>query len=186
MPLIVVDPAQPGGKRVEQVVRSVDIMPTLLEIVGAPSVGCDGVSLQPVIAEPDVDLHLKAFNETGIWIAPPPGLPDGHLSYPNLLQLLDIPDDATGTLAIREQYKQVVLVAKDRMVRDGPWKLVYQPLETGRRLTLYNVETDPGCTTDVAATHPEQVELLWAQLRAWMASDTALRGDPRLTQRAAP
>jgi len=186
VPLIVVDPAQPGGKRVEQVVRSVDIMPTLLEIVGAPSVGCDGVSLQPVIAEPDVDLHLKAFNETGIWIAPPPGLPDGHLSYPNLLQLLDIPDDATGTLAIREQYKQVVLVAKDRMVRDGPWKLVYQPLETGRRLTLYNVETDPGCTTDVAATHPEQVELLWAQLRAWMASDTALRGDPRLTQRAAP
>jgi hypothetical protein len=42
--------------------------------------------------------------------------------------LLGHSDDATGTLAIREQYKQV-LVAGDRMVRDGPWKLVYQPLE---------------------------------------------------------
>lgn len=180
VPLIIVDPAQPGGKRVDQVVRSVDIMPTLLEIVGAPSVGCDGVSLQQVIADPEMDLRLKAFNETGIWIAPAPGLPEGHLGYPDLLQLLDIPDDATGSLAIREQYKKVVLVAKDRMVRDGPWKLVYQPLETGRRLTLYNVETDPGCTADVATAHPEQVERLWAQLRDWMESDTVLRGDPRL------
>jgi hypothetical protein len=34
--------------------------------------------LQPVIAEPDVDLHLKAFNETDRAAA---GLPDGHLSY---------------------------------------------------------------------------------------------------------
>ncbi|HNB05255.1 MAG TPA: sulfatase-like hydrolase/transferase [Thauera aminoaromatica] len=180
VPLIVVDPARPGGQRVDQVVRSVDIMPTLLDLLGAPSVGCDGVSLRPAIADPATDLHLRAFNETGIWIAPVPGLPEGHLSYPNLLELLDVPDIAAGSLSLRERYRQTVLVAKDRMVRDGRWKLVYQPLEHGRLLSLYDVENDPGCTADVASRHPAEVERLWAQLRAWMANDPALRGDPRL------
>ncbi len=99
-------------------------MPTLLELLGAPSVGCDGVSLLPAIVDPTMDLHLRAFNETGIWIAPVPGLPEGHLSYPNLLELLDIPDTAAGSLSLRERYRTAVLVAKDRMVRDGRWKLV--------------------------------------------------------------
>jgi len=55
-----------------------------------------------------------------------------------------------------------------------------QPLEHGRLLSLYDVESDPGCTADVASRHPAEVERLWAQLRAWMANDPALRGDLRL------
>ncbi|ENO93371.1 sulfatase [Thauera sp. 28] len=180
VPLVVVDAKQARGQRIDQVVRSVDIMPTLLELLDAPSVGCDGVSLVPTIADPTTDLHLKAFNETGIWIAPVPGLPEGHLSYPNLLELLDIPDPDSGSLAIRAHYQQEVVVAKDRMVRDGPWKLVYQPLESGRKLSLYNVAADPGCTSDVAAKYPEEVVRLWGELHAWMANDPALREDRRL------
>lgn len=186
VPLVIADPARARGRRVDQVVRSVDIMPTLLDILGAPSVGCDGVSLLPAIADPATDLRLRAFNETGIWIAPVPGLPEGHLSYPNLLELLDVPDADTGSLAIRERYRREVVVAKDRMVRDGPWKLVYQPLESGRKLSLYDVAADPGCTTDVSALHPAEVARLWAELRAWMAHDPALRGDPRLGLPAMP
>ncbi|MBN8441187.1 MAG: sulfatase-like hydrolase/transferase [Thauera sp.] len=180
VPLIIADPRQPGGQRVDQVVRTIDLVPTLLELLPAPSVKCDGTSLVPAMTGAH-DLKLGAFNETGIWITPAPGLPDNHLKYPDLLELLDVPDDASGTLAIKSEYQSIVLLAKDRMVRDGCWKLVYQPLDEGKQLRLYNVENDPGCTKDIAPDHPEHVARLWAELRNWMAGDMVLRRDVRVT-----
>ncbi|NMG76004.1 sulfatase-like hydrolase/transferase [Aromatoleum diolicum] len=175
IPLIIADPRQPGGQRVDQVVRTIDLVPTLLDLLQAPSVKCDGRSVVPAMLDPAFDLKLKAFNETGIWITPMPGLPPEHLSYPDLLQLLDVPDDASGTLAIKSEYRDIVLLAKDRMVRDGRWKLVYQPLESGKRLALYDVEADPGCTRDLVVDHPMEVARLWAELREWMEKDPVLR-----------
>lgn len=174
-PLIIADPRQPGGQRVDQVVRTIDLVPTLLDLLQAPSVQCDGRSVVPAMLDPAFDLKLKAFNETGMWITPMPGLPPQHLSYPDLLQLLDVPDDASGTLAIKSEYRDIVLLAKDRMVRDGRWKLVYQPLESGKRLALYDVEADPGCTRDISDDHPMEVARLWAELREWMEKDPVLR-----------
>src|SRR5687768_14782259 len=100
-----------------------------------------------------------------------PSLPAGHLSYPGLLELLDVPDPATSTLALKPEYRDRVVLAKDRMVRDGRWKLVYQPLESGMRLSLFDLSADPGCTKDLAAQEPKVVVRLWDELRAWMAAD---------------
>lgn len=171
VPLIVAGPGSDKGVHVEQVVRSVDIVPTLLDLLGAPSVKCDGVSLVPTIGHPEIELNLKAFNETGIWIAAVPGLPTQHLTYPDLLQLLDVPDDATGTLSIKKEFIDRILRAKDRMVRDGRWKLVYQPLEDGEKLSLYDVVSDPDCREDIAAVHPDEVARLWAELSQWIHKD---------------
>jgi arylsulfatase A-like enzyme/GT2 family glycosyltransferase len=180
VPLIITDPRRPQAQELDQVVRTIDLVPTLLDLLAAPSVKCDGASLVPAMTDPTTNLDLKAFNETGIWITPAPGLPLDHLRYPDLLQLLDVPDDATGTLAIKSEFRGTVLTAKDRMVRDGRWKLVYQPLETGKRLTLYDVDADPDCTRDISDDFPVQVARLWSELRSWMAKDTAMRGDARL------
>lgn len=171
VPLVIAAPAHKVGQRIEQVVRTVDIMPTLLEILDAPSVRCDGTSLAAAMRDPSADLGLKAFNETGIWIAPVPGLPKGHITYPNLLQLLDVPNDAAGTLSIKSEFRDMVLIAKDRMVRQAQWKLVYQPLETGFKLSLYDVQTDPGCAQDVAHQHVDIARQLWTELRQWMRGD---------------
>ena len=173
VPLIMAGPQVPAGRRVDQVVRTVDLMPTLLDLLAAPSVKCDGSSLRPAIDDPRHDLQLNAFNETGIWVANVPGLPEGHLSYPDLLQLLDVPDDRTGTLSIKARYRQPTLRAKDRMIRDGRWKLVYQPLENGVRLSLYDVINDPGCTTNLAAQHADVIARLYHELLDWMRSDSA-------------
>jgi arylsulfatase A-like enzyme/GT2 family glycosyltransferase len=175
IPLLIADPRRPTGQRVDQVVRSIDLMPTLLDLLDAPSVHCDGTSLRPAIEDPATPQGLKAFNETGIWIARVPGQPQGHLDYPELLDLLDVPDDGTGTLALKDAYRERVVVAKDRMIRDGRWKLVCQPLEGGMRLALYDVDTDPGCTTDLADTQPERVARLWSDLAAWMETDPVMR-----------
>jgi arylsulfatase A-like enzyme/GT2 family glycosyltransferase len=171
VPLVIADPRLPAGQRIDGVVRSIDVAPTLLELAGAPYIHCDGVSLVAGMRDPGKLPNLKAFNETGMWITPMPSLPARHLSYPGLLDLLDVPDPGTSTLALKPEYRERVVLAKDRMVRDGRWKLVYQPLEAGMRLSLFDLAADPGCTVDLAAREPRVVAQLWSELRAWMAAD---------------
>ncbi len=168
VPLILAGANVPQGRVISDVVRTVDIMPTMLELLGAPSVKCDGASLADAIRSPGHRLNLKAFNETGIWVTKVPGMPEEHLAYPDLLELLDVENDATGTLSIKAKYRPITLAAKDRMVRDGRFKLVYQPLEGGAKLALYDVVADPSCRHDIAESHPEELEHLLAELKAWM------------------
>jgi len=108
--------------------------------------------------------ELDAFNETGIWIADVPGLPDDHLRYPDLLELMEVPDRSSGTLAIKPEYSETIHLAKDRMVRRGRWKLVYQPLQEGYVLRLFDIEMDPACQRDVAVAHPEITTELWRRM----------------------
>ena len=114
---------------------------------------------------------LDAFNETGIWIADVPGLPAQHMRYPELLELLEVPDKKTGTLALKPEYVGVTVRAKDRMIRSGDWKLVYQPLNAGYLLQLFDIASDPSCASNIAAQRPDVTAILWARLSAWMAQD---------------
>jgi hypothetical protein len=126
-------------------VRSIDLMPTLLDLVGiAPPDGVDGVSLAGYLEPGSADMDLAAYTETGIWLTDVPGMPPDHLRYPRRLDLLEVPNKQTGTLSIRSEYRDVINRAKDRMIRRGPWKLTYQPTTEGAIFALYNVERDPG------------------------------------------
>ena len=170
IPLVIRDPRQSPRGKVDQVVRSIDLAPTLLDLVGAPSVGSmDGVSLMGCMSRDGTCPELDAFNETGIWIANIPGLPDTHLRYPGLLELMEVPDRSSGTLAVKPEYGETILAAKDRMIRRGRWKLVYQPLESGYLIRLFDLESDPACRQDVAAGHPEIQAALWQQLQCFIA-----------------
>ena len=61
-------------------------------------------------------------------------------------------------------------------IRDGRWKLVFN-----RRLELYDMEEDPGETTNVAADHPEVVARLEATLATLRAAEAGtLSGDATL------
>lgn len=178
IPLIVLDPGGANAGRVDATVRSIDLMPTLLERVGiAAPPNLDGESLLPLMrGEPSPP--RCAFNETGIWIGDVPGLPEGHLRYPDLFELLEVPDRESGTLALKPQYASITIAAKDRMVRCDRWKLVYQPLEQGYVLSLFDTDADPNCACNIASKEPEVTARLWEELRAWMARDPALVRDP--------
>lgn len=165
IPLLIRDPRKSTSRKVEQVVRSIDLAPTLLELVGAsPAASMDGVSLAACFEQHQHCPQLDAFNETGIWIADIPGLPEKHLRYPDLLELIAVPNRESGTLALKPEYLPIVLKAKDRMLRSGCWKLVYQPLENSYRLMLFDVENDPGCIRDVINCQPEIAQSLWQRL----------------------
>jgi arylsulfatase A-like enzyme/GT2 family glycosyltransferase len=186
IPLLIRDPRLPARGTVDKVVRSIDLAPTLLELVDAPPVAAmDGVSLAGCLAVDGACPELDAFNETGIWIADIPGLPDTHLRYPGLLELMEVPDRTSGTLAIKPEYCEAILVAKDRMIRHGRWKLVYQPLDGGHVLRLFDLQADPACQHDVSERHPQVQADLWARLQVFVqasgqqASDAAQSGQNR-------
>lgn len=172
IPLLIRDPQKTSCGVVRKVVRSIDLAPTLLELAGAkPAPGMEGSSLAACLSAHDHCPQLDAFNETGMWIADIPGLPDSHLRYPNLLELMEVADHSTGTLSIKPEYCATIIAAKDRMVRSEQWKLVYQPLTAGYRLKLFDVESDPGCLHDLSSEHPEIAQSLLARLTNWMAPD---------------
>lgn len=169
IPLVIRDPRRPARGKVDQVVRSIDLAPTLLELAGQPSApAMDGVSLAGCLSADSACPELDAFNETGIWITNIPGLPEDHLRYPDLLELIEVPDRASGTLAIKPEYCDAIHAAKDRMIRRGKWKLVYQPLESGHALRLFDLESDPACQHDLSAQHPEVQADMWSRSKPFM------------------
>jgi arylsulfatase A-like enzyme len=169
IPLLIHDPRKAAPGRVDHVVRSIDIAPTLLELSGQPPpAGMDGISLAGCFSQPEKCPQLDAFNETGIWIAQIPGLPETHLRYPNLLELMEVPDRVTGTMAIKPEYTTRIMEAKDRMIRSGRWKLTYQPLEEGYLLQLFDVVSDPMCKHNLIEQHKDIADMLWAKLSHWL------------------
>ncbi|CAH1087202.1 sulfatase-like hydrolase/transferase [Candidatus Nitrotoga sp. 1052] len=182
IPLLISDPRKPASRKVDQVVRSIDLAPTLLELAGAnPAANMDGVSLAACFSQHEHCPQLDAFNETGMWITDIPGLPDKHLRYPDLLELIAVPDRESGTLTLKPEYLPIVLTAKDRMLRSGRWKLVYQPLEEGYQLMLFDVESDPGCTRDVIDCQPEVAQSLWQRLELYIQPEERIANHHAVT-----
>lgn len=176
VPIIVADPRHPVPRKVADVVRTVDLAPTLLELAGLPvPPTVEGVSLAPLVRGERLAQDLPAFYETGVWLTDLPGTPDDHIRYPHLPELLEIPDKANGMISLKEKYLPVVVAAKDRMVRVGHWKLSYQPLNSGALYKLFNIDDDPDCQHDVLARHPEVGARLRAILEAWLDADATGR-----------
>jgi len=171
VPLVIKDPRLKPTGTVKQVVRSIDIAPTLLELAGIDSKvsAMDGISLVPAIK--GEDLELVAYNETGIWLTDLPGTHQKHLRYPVLFKLLNIPKKRSGTLSIHPEYRHAIIQAKDRMVRYGRWKLVYQPLTDGPSFALYDIVSDPGCCTDVQHEYPYIAQQMRDTLHSYLLED---------------
>ncbi len=166
VPVLIRDPRRPGSGCCDRLIRLIDVAPTLLALAGMPAVpGMQGVSLVRYLEDRDADLELVAYAETGLWLTKVSGLRPDHARYPDIADILTIPDRRAGTLALKPEFEDVVVGAKDRSVRTQRWKLVYQPLVEGYALSLYDVVADPACRRDVAAEHPRVRDALWQVLR---------------------
>lgn len=172
VPLIIRDPRQAQAHIVEQTTRTIDVAPTLLELLQLPALKtADGVSLAPVIRNPEEMLDLYAYQETGLWLSPMPGAHPQHLCYPNILELLDIPNKNTGMLCIKNEFYTQVIKAKDRALSHGDWKLIALPTDTGMLYRLYDLKNDPDCSHNIADSQPEIFSRLKARLDALINDD---------------
>ena len=49
-------------------------------------------------------------------------------------------------ICLKLEYVDIVIEAKDRMVRLGDWKLSYEPLADGPLYRLFNIREDAACS----------------------------------------
>lgn len=175
IPLVVSDPAQRGGgpRVVENPVSSIDILPTLLERVGLPSPAtCEGESLLGLLQGRPQATRNMIFAETEVLMGGGRELQDDQvLLYPPLLEMMEVSDLASGQVGLKQQYVNLLVEARQRMVRTPKWKLVYVPLKNGARYMLYDVQKDPACLREVKDAHPEVTAELKSKLWNWMERD---------------
>jgi len=150
VPLLIYAPGLlPEGKRISTPVRSVDIFPTLCELLGiAVPAGLQGQSLLPLIrGQP----------------AATPAIFSEHREDP----LVRLMEQGSGKMvAVRDGRWKLVLNLLGSQLLDKP------------RVELYDLAADPGETHDVAAAHEDVVRALEPQALAfagehWKDDDAA-------------
>jgi len=138
VPLIIRAPGRPAGRRVDALVRSIDVMPTVLELLGWPDAALpptEGQSLVPLLdgaADPQRLAYADSVNV---------------LTYTVRPTIVDKQDD--------------MLFALMR----GPWKYIHHRKHT-ERSELYHLDRDRREQHNLYAAHPEVVRDLLNELRA--------------------
>jgi arylsulfatase A-like enzyme len=191
VPLVVFDPrlAMTPRGAAPHVVRSIDIAPTLCDLAGVRvPAAWQGRSLRPVLEDPASDLGLRAYAETGLWIAKQPWQSDElDFGFPSIYEMLDVPDRASGLIATKDEYVRLMIRAQHRMVRDDRWKLLYVPTRHAPLVKLYDLAAPNDPARDVASEHPDVVASLRTTLDAILAKEppSAFEG-PLLAPRSRP
>jgi arylsulfatase A-like enzyme len=175
VPLLLYDPVHHfPAHHVPGLVRDIDVLPTLLDILELPPATAgelDGVSLRPLLEGRQTSLGLSAFHETELWFTPSgPGFAEGQrLPYPAVTATTVIDDH--DDIALTDRYAELVTVAKHRALRSERWKIIYRPTREGPRYSLYDVQADPRELHDVAATEPAVLATMQAALFRLVAQD---------------
>jgi arylsulfatase A-like enzyme len=149
VPLILWGPDVPRGVRVPTPVSLVDVVPTVLDLLGLPApAGLDGHSLRE------------------LWEAPERERPPRAL-------FIEADMDPPGPTS------RVMIPGDDLAVRKGRWKLVLDPASGATR--LFDLESDPGETRDVAAEHAEIASELRAEIERFRERRADQEAAPALT-----
>jgi len=172
VPLIIHDPIHRfPPHRVPGLVRDIDVVPTLLKLLGveAPSrqkgeSGFDGVELLPLLTGRAESLGLSAFHETELWFTPSgPGFSARQrLPYPGVTITTAV--DEHDDIALAARYADLVTVAKHRALRTERWKVIYRPTREGPRWSLFDVQRDPRELVDLSAERPAELQAMQAAL----------------------
>ncbi len=170
VPLTVTLPDGDSPERFTRPVRSIDLAPTLLNLVGeSVPAWMDGKPL--LEASSPAARASTVYFETGIWLAPPPDGAPGHIRYPDALYILDVQANDCGSFIVRPSFEKLVVDARDRLVRRDNWVLIYQPTEEGPVYALYDVANDPNYHHDVSEKHPQITQELQREMASFLAFD---------------
>jgi arylsulfatase A-like enzyme len=138
-PLIIRAPGMPAGRRVPHVVRTVDIAPTILDLVDLDPDrlgNTDGLSLVPMLEGDVPDPGYVAYADSV-----------NMLTYGSALGEPDVKNDMLFT------------------VTDGKWKYIHHLIHEDKS-ELYDLTRDPGEQSNLYAVRPEDVERWLENLKA--------------------
>ncbi|MCE2572197.1 sulfatase family protein [Motilimonas eburnea] len=162
IPFILYDPRDPKPHTINHTTSSLSIAPTILQQLGIriPST----MAIAPLS---QANEQSVAFYESGMWLGEMPGLPKDRFRYPNITELLYIPDPTQGTLAIKESYLNQINRSRLKAVRQGPYQVEQLRLTTGTQLS---------CSQDPHPAGPCDLTMapwqgLAALLQAWILQE---------------
>ena len=152
VPLLLYRPGTvPAGLEIAETVRSIDLMPTLLDLSGLPiPEGIQGQSLVPLLAA------ARDADSGGS-----PGEAAEALGWEPRAAVTE--KAKTGPVGVPPYETESYGIVVD------DWKLIHNVIRTGDgpEFELYNHKVDPLDSTDVADQHPEIVERLQGELASW-------------------
>jgi arylsulfatase A-like enzyme len=172
VPLVMAGPGVPAGRVVRGNVRSIDVLPTVLGLLGAHSPsGVDGEDLRPRLAAgwgPD----LPVFAETGLWFLSedPPPLQDMRIHYAGREEMFTA-DLRQGFVTLRPDIEATAITAKHRAVILGTLKGLYMPTRNGPLWRFYDTAADPDEAHDISGDRPDDARRLREALSLWIRSD---------------
>lgn len=143
VPMILKGPGVAPGVRVAETVESIDLMPTILDLIGlAPPLEVQGQSLASLISNNPGETLTNSFRARPAF---------------------------TGKAAIVQGAGPAPRDSEAYSVIDDGWKLVHHiaPGEGSPDKELFNHQSDPLNLNDVAAANPEIVERLTTLLETW-------------------
>jgi arylsulfatase A-like enzyme len=157
VPLLIVDPRRPEGRTVDRVVQTIDIAPTILELLGIPlDRSMDGVSLVPLLSASPPSVALAEEGAT-----PRPVFSLTSLYAASLRE---------------ERYKLMIqtMPGKDGKGASNPsGPNLYAPMDASATRFLYDLQTDPGEKTDISADNPTVTEEMQRRLLAMVTDRVA-------------
>lgn len=154
VPLIIRAPGVPGARRIDPIVRTIDIFPTVLELAGieeGSSLEVDGRSLVPLL--------------------------DGASDAPKSIAY----SDSLNTLTYRF-HRDIVDEKNERLfsVIEWPWKYIHHP-DREDESELFHLEDDAGEQHNVLAAKPEVAARLRALLEPHVADAEPAAGAKQMS-----
>ena len=154
----------------DQLARLFDLAPTLLDVLGLPpEPAMDGVSLRPVLQNPDLRLPVVAFGESAGFSDVLPTTAATPLERATFREAVRL-DPASGYRLVLNDPAEA-LHRKTRWVRTTQWQLVFTPAvsapDQADTWQLYDLRSDPSSRRDVKLQNPKVWQTLEVALRRW-------------------
>lgn len=169
VPMVVRVPGQ-SARRFPQVVRMIDLAPTLAELAGTKPAGSwEGRSFAGWLKGVEEPESRAYYGETGFpfILFHEPGVERPKL--PPMDEATFIDESFGYQFVLRPEHEERLVAAKQRCLRTERWKLVCTPAADGsRRFRLHHLPGDPHCERDVAAERPEVLAPMRRALERWM------------------
>ena len=140
IPLIIYVPGL-EPQRVPGLVRSVDLAPSLLQLLSLPiPKEIDGRELGPMLRGEQQELGLLGFAETGIWFSEEGGsfYQRQRIPYPGISEVAELGEG--DEICIRPAYEDVAMVAKHRAAFNLEHEVIYLPSPEGLRYEGWNIK----------------------------------------------
>ena len=169
VPMVMKVPAV-GARKFPQLVRMIDLAPTLAELAGVkPPKAWEGRSWAGWLRGTEEPKVRPYYGETGYPFIQFKEQGVKRPDLPPMDEMTFIDESFHYQFVLRKEFEQPVIDAKQRCLRTTRWKLVCTPTADGtRHFRLHHLPTDPHCERDVAAEHPEVLAAMCKALASWI------------------